>query len=110
MEKVCDAFKNKIKNKFLYAFKRPTLKKLHLFTCAEVLTIFDILIASNLIQNRQSKENLNDTWKVVALTLTRAAMSCDRFKMMLRFIRFHNEKIRAESTQIDKAASKETYK
>ena len=75
-----------------------------------MLTIFDILIASNLTQNRQSKENLNDTWKVVALTLIWAAMSCDRLKIMLRFIRFHNEKIRAESAQIDEAASKEKYK
>lgn len=44
-------------------------------------------------------------WKVDALPLIRAAMSRDRFKMILRFIRFDNENTRAERVQTDKAAA-----
>ena len=43
-------------------------------------------------------------WKGDALPLIRAAMSRDRFKMILRFIRFGNECTRAKRTQTDKAA------
>ena len=43
-------------------------------------------------------------WKGDALPLIRAAISCDRFKMMLRFIRFDNVNTRAKRAQADKAA------
>ena len=43
-------------------------------------------------------------WKVDGLSLIRAAVSRDRFKMMLRFIRFDNESTRAEPAKIDKPA------
>ena len=39
-----------------------------------------------------------------ALPFIRAAMSCDRFKMMLRFIRFDNKNTRGKRAQRDKAA------
>lgn len=44
-------------------------------------------------------------WKVDALPIIRVAMSRDRFKMMLRFIRFGNENTRAKRVQTDKAAA-----
>ena len=43
-------------------------------------------------------------WKGDALPLIRAAMSRDRFKMMLRFIKFDNENTLAERVQTDKTA------
>ena len=43
-------------------------------------------------------------WKGDALPLIRAAMSRDRFKMMLRCIKFDNENTRAERAQTDKTA------
>ena len=44
-------------------------------------------------------------WNGDALPLIRAAMSRDRFKMMLGFIRFDNKNTRSERVQTDKAAS-----
>ena len=43
-------------------------------------------------------------WKSDPLPLLRAAMSRDRLKMMLRFIRFENKNTRAERVHTDKAA------
>ena len=44
-------------------------------------------------------------WSGDTLLLKCAAMSRDRFKMMLRFIRFDNENTHTELAQTDKAAS-----
>ena len=44
-------------------------------------------------------------WKDDALPLICAVMSCDLFKMMLRFIRFDNENTRAERAQTEKAST-----
>ena len=48
--------------------------------------------------------DLDNMWKGDALPLIRPAMSRDRFKMMLRFIRFDNENTRAERAQTVTAA------
>ena len=48
-------------------------------------------------------------WNVDGLPLVRAAMSRDRFSMMLRFIRFDNENTRAERVQKDKANKYSSY-
>ena len=101
-KRVCDAFNNDLMNRFPLAFKRPPSKTFQPFTEAELLAFIGILIAAGV--HRQNKENLDDMWKGDALPLIRAAMSRDRFKMMLRFIRFDNENTRAERAQTDKAA------
>ena len=44
-------------------------------------------------------------WEGDPLPFIRAAMSRDRFKMMLRFIRFDNENTSAERVQTDEAAA-----
>ena len=101
-KRVCDAFNNDLVNRFPLAFRRPPSKTFQPFTEAELLAFIGILIAAGV--HRQNKENLNDMRKGEALPLIRAAMSRDRFKMMLRFIRFDNENTRAERAQTDKAA------
>ena len=58
------------------------------------LAFIGILIVAGV--RRNNKDNLEAMWKVDALPLVRAAMFRDRFKMMLRFIRFDNENTRAE--------------
>ena len=87
-KRVCDAFNNDLMNMFPLAFRRPPSKTFQPFTEAELLAFIGILIAAGV--HRQNKENLDDMWKGDALPLIRAAMSRDRFKMMLRFIRFDN--------------------
>ena len=61
-----------------------------------------ILIAAGV--HIQNKENLDSMCKVDGLPLVPAAMSRDRFKMMLRFIRFDNKSTRAERAKTDEAA------
>ena len=101
-KRVCDAFNNNLMNRFPLAFRRPPSKTFQPFTEAELLAIIGILIAAGV--HRQNKENLDNMSKGDALPLIRATMSRDRFKMMLRFIRFDNENTRAERAQTDKAA------
>ena len=100
-KKVRDAFNNDLIDRFPFAFGRPPSKAFQLFPEAELLAFIGILIAAGV--HRQNKANLDDMWKGDALPLIRAAMSCDRFKIMLRFIRFDNKNTRAERTQTDKA-------
>ena len=101
-KRLCDAFNNDLINRFPLAFRRPPSKTFQPFTEAELLAFIGILIAAGV--HRQNKENLDDMSKGDALSLIRVAMSRDRFKMMLRFIRFDNENTRAERAQTDKAA------
>ena len=101
-KRVCDAFNNDLMNRFFLAFRRPPSKTFQPFAEAELLAFIGILIAAGV--HRQNKENMDDMWKGDALPLIRAAMSRDRFKMMLRFIRFDNENTRAERAQTDNAA------
>ena len=101
-KRVCDAFNNDLMNKFPLASGRLPSQTFEPFTEAELLAFIGILIAASV--HRQNKENLDDMWKGDALPLIRAAMSRDRFKMMLRFIKFDNENTRAERAQTDKTA------
>ena len=83
-KRVCDAFNNDLMNRFSLASGRSPSKTFQPFTEAKLLAFIGILIAARV--HRQNKENLDDMWKSDALPLIRAAMSRDRFKMMLRFI------------------------
>ena len=93
-KRVCHAFNNNLLRRFPHSFRRPPSKTLQPFTEAELHAFIGILIFAGV--HRQSKENLDDMWKVDGLPLVRAAISWDRFKMMLRFIRFDNESTLAE--------------
>lgn len=72
------------------------------FNATEFDAFLGILIAAGV--QRDNRTNLDDMWNADALPLVRAAMSRDRFKMMLRFVRFDNENTRAARIQEDKAA------
>lgn len=63
------------------------------FNATEFDAFLGILIAAGV--QRDNRTNLDDMWNADALPLVRAAMSRDRFKMMLRFVRFDNENTRA---------------
>ena len=102
-ERVWDAFNNDLLNRFPFSFGGSPSKTFQPFTEAELLAFIGILFAAGV--HRQNKENLDDMWNGDALPLIRAAMSRDRFKMMLGFIRFDNKNTRTERVQTDKAAS-----
>ncbi|XP_069585014.1 piggyBac transposable element-derived protein 4-like [Ranitomeya imitator] len=101
-KRVCDAYNNELVQRFPDSSKRPPQKTFKQFTETELHAFLGILIAAGV--HRANKENLEEMWNVAALPLIRAAMSRDRFKMILRFIRFDNENTRAERVQTDKAA------
>ena len=103
-KRVCDAFNNDLMNTFPLASGRPPSKTFQPFIESELLAFIGILIAAGV--HRQNKENLDDMWKGDALPLKGAAMSRDRFKIMLRFIRFDSENTRTERALTDKAAPK----
>ena len=89
-------------NRFPLASGRSLSKTFQPFTKAELLAFIGVLIVAGV--HIQNKENLDDMWKSDPLSLLRAAMSHDRFKMMLRFIRFDDENTPAERAQTYKAA------
>lgn len=94
-KKVCDSYNNKLVQRFANnSSVTPKQKQFEPFTEQELEAFFGILIAAGV--HRSNKENLEEMWKVDALPLIRAAMSRDRFKMMLRFIRFDSENTREE--------------
>jgi len=99
---VCVAFYNDLMNMFPLVSEQPPSNTFQPFTEAELLAFISILIAAGV--HRQNKENLDDMWKVNTLPLIHAAMSHDRFKMMVRFIRFDKENTCAECAQTDTAA------
>ena len=101
-KRVCDAFNYDLMNKFSLASGRPLSKTFQPSTEGELLAFIGVLIAAGV--HRQNEENLDDMWKGDALPLLRAGMSRERFKMMLKFIRFDNENTRTERAQTDKAA------
>ena len=92
-KRVRGAFNNDLMNRFPLASGRPLSKTFQPFTEAEMLAFIGVLIAAG--EHRQNKGNLDDMWQSDRLPLIRAAMSRDRFKMMLRFITFDNENTRA---------------
>ena len=86
---MCDVFNNDLLNRFSLALGRPPSKMFQPFTEAELLAFIGILIAAGV--HKQNTENLGDMWNGDGFPLIRAAMSPNRFKMMLRFIGFDNE-------------------
>ena len=106
-KRVYNVFNNDLLNRFPLASGRPPSKTFEPLTEAELLAFIDILIAAGV--HRQNKKNLNDLRNGDALPLICAAMSRDRFKMMLRFIRFDNENNRAKCAQTGKAHQHKTY-
>ena len=101
-KRVRDAFNNDLMNRFSPASGRPLSKTFQPSTKAELLAFIGVLIAAGV--HRQNKENLDDMWRSDPLPLIRAAMSRDRFKMMLRFMRFDSKNSSSERAQTDKAA------
>ena len=101
-KRACDAFNNDVINRFPFVSGRPPSKTFQPFSEAELLAFISILFAAGV--HRRSKENLDDMRKGDALPLIRASTSRERFKMVLRFIRFDNENTRAERAQTDKTA------
>ena len=101
-KRVCDAFNNDLLSRFSHSSRRPPSKTFQLFTEVELHAFIGILIAVGI--HKQDKENLDDMWKVYGLSLLRVVMSCDRFKMMLRFITSDNKSTCAERAKSDKAA------
>ncbi|XP_050520903.1 piggyBac transposable element-derived protein 4-like [Daktulosphaira vitifoliae] len=81
---------------------RPLTKKFIPFTEEEFDAFLGILLVSGV--HRSNKEHVSEMWKLDSLPLIRAAMSRDRFKMLLRFIRFDNVNTRNIRITTDKAA------
>ena len=92
-KRVRGAFNNDLMIRFPLASGWPLSKTFQPFTEAEMLAFIGVLIAAGV--HRQNKGNLDDMWQSDRLPLIRAAMSRDRFKMILRFITFDNENTRA---------------
>lgn len=94
--KVCEKYKNKQIERFPDINKRPPQRIFKPFTAEELDTFFGIVIAAGI--HKSNKEHINELWKSNALPIYRASMSRDRFKMMLRFIRFDNDATRNENS------------
>lgn len=101
--KITEAYNNKLMENYPDVSKRPKQKIFKLFTEQELDAFFGILIFSGV--HRSNKEHLTELWKSNHLPLFRAAMSHDRFKMLLRFIRFDNDVTRPERLLADKATA-----
>ncbi|XP_047534335.1 piggyBac transposable element-derived protein 1-like [Vanessa atalanta] len=101
--KVTEAYNNRLMENYPDISKRPKQKIFKPFTEQELDAFFGILIFSGV--HRSNKEHLTELWKSSHLPLFRAAMSHDRFKMLLRFIRFDNDVTRLERLLADKAAA-----
>lgn len=85
-----------------YNKQKNLTKKFIPFTEEEFDAFLGILLVSGV--HRSNKEHVSEMWKLDSLPLIRAAMSRDRFKMLLRFIRFDNVNTRNIRITTDKAA------
>jgi Transposase IS4 len=82
----------------------PNQKQLnHLLQEIRLDAFFGILITCGL--HKSNKEHLSELWKSDYLPLVRASMSHNRFRMLLRFIRFDNDITRPQRCRSDKAAA-----
>lgn len=99
---VTDAYNRKIEIDYPDPLHRPKPKSFKPFDSVELDAFFGILIACGV--HRSNKEHTNELWANDGLPLIKASMSRDRFKLLLRFIRFDNEYTRAERIGLDKAA------
>ena len=101
--KVTDAYNRMNIEKYTDVNKRPKLKTFKPFTEQEFDAFIGILIFCGV--HKSNKEHLTELWKPDHLPLIRAAMSNDRFKLLLRFIRFDNDVTRPQRLTTDKAAA-----
>lgn len=69
-------------------------KKFEPFSEKELDSFLGLLIFGGV--HKSNSEHLTELWKPYHLPLFRAAMSYDRFKLFLRFIRFDNDLTRAK--------------
>ena len=84
------------------AGQRPSQRNFCAFTTEEFDVFLGILIVCGV--HRSNKEHVSELWKLESMPLVRAAMCRDRYKMLLRFIRFDIQNTRAERIKIGKAA------
>ncbi|KAL4125871.1 hypothetical protein QTP88_010108 [Uroleucon formosanum] len=99
-QQVTEDYNKKLTDEFP-GTNRPT-KTFKPFTEEEFDAFLGILLVSGV--HRSNKEHLSEMWKFDSLPLIRAAMPRDRFKMLLRFIRFDNVNTRNIRITTDKAA------
>ncbi|CAG5055671.1 unnamed protein product [Parnassius apollo] len=85
--KITEAYNNKLMENNPDISKRPKQKIFKPFAEQELDAFFGILIFSGV--HRSYKEHLTELWESSLLPLFQAAMSHDRFKMLLRFLRFN---------------------
>ena len=87
-------YNNKYPEKEPRVWKRVTPQEMYAF--------FAILICAGC--NNSNTDNINDMWKKVSYPLYRAMMGRQRFKLLLRFIRFDDYTTRRARAVTDKAA------
>lgn len=100
--KIVQDYNNQLVQKYPVTSQRPPEKKYVPFVDYELDAFFGILIILGV--HRSNKEFLHDLWKTDAIPLVRASMPRERFKFLLRCIRFDNDNTREERAQSDKAA------
>lgn len=71
-------------------------------TLAELQALIGIVITAGV--HKSGHEHIDELWAPAALPLYKAAMSRNRFKEMLRFIRFDDYRTRADRKKTNKAA------
>lgn len=82
--KITETYNNKLIENYSHISKRPKEKTFKPFKEQELDAFFGVLICSGV--HRSNREHLTELWKSDHLPLFRAAMSHDRFKLLLRFI------------------------
>lgn len=102
-KKIIDDYNLNMTQKFPNVADRPKTKIFQPFTEEELDAFFGILIFCGV--HKSNKEHLSELWKPIHLPLIRAAMPLDRFRMMLRVIRFDNDATRTSRAATDKAAA-----
>lgn len=100
-QQVTDDYNENLIEKFGVS-DRPPIKTFKPFTEEEFDAFLGILLVSG--SHRLNKEHISEMWKLDSLPLISAAMPRDRFKMLLRFIRFDNIRTRSIRITTDKAA------
>lgn len=101
--KVTETYNKKLLEKYPDASERPKEKIFKPFTEQELDAFFGILICCGVYKS--NREHLTELWKPDHFPLIRASMSHDRFRMLLRFIRFDNDVTRPTRLSTDKAAA-----
>ncbi|KAF2891392.1 hypothetical protein ILUMI_14781 [Ignelater luminosus] len=99
--KVTEDYNNNLIQKY-NAFERPPPKAFKPFTEEKFVVFLGILLEAGV--HKSNKEHISEMWKPESLPLFRVAMSRDRFKMFLRFIRFDKQNTRDERAETDKVA------